>query len=274
MTVSRYIRDQHKSMFDDKYRLFQSIPDLILILATLYYNPTGVHLGDHVQLIPGQVRTGIVAFIGTTNFSEGAIIGIKLCRWSPNSNNGCINGKKIFEAGSESVQFVYPKCIAKIIKPGFFTEGAYAKIKGLLKVPKFNGKTVQLMRYVEKKSRWSARMIQSNQGKKMVGLREENLEPTLPVFESNTCCAQELLLANKPNIGDRVKMMDGRYGIVKYVGTVDFSSFATWIGLELEEWDPNGHNGTVEGKTYFTVNDGFGYLLKLRGIIRMQDYSN
>ena len=75
-------------------------------------------------------------------------------------------------------------------------------------------------------------------------------------------------LTEQPNIGDRVKTRQGKYGIVKYIGNTDFASTnIIYIGLELEEWDPNGRNGTVKGKTYFETNHGYSNFVKLQDLI-------
>eukprot|EP01084_Bolivina_argentea_P289883 497852_1 len=55
-------------------------------------------------------------------------------------------------------------------------EGAYVRIKGLLKVPNFNGKTVKLIAYNEMNGRWKCELLYAKQGEKYLGLTEENLD--------------------------------------------------------------------------------------------------
>ena len=73
-------------------------------------------------------------------------------------------------------------------------------------------------------------------------------------------------LTVSPRLGDRVTTKKGRTGTVRYVGSVDFSS-AELIGLELDSWTANGHNGTVRGKTYFRCAPGYGYFTRLFSLV-------
>ena len=263
VTASGYLREQHKSIFDDKYGLFQSIPDIVCILTTLYYNPRVLKFKKGDLVLIQQGKSGIVRFIGPTSFSEGNIIGIEMYLWSPNATDGTVNNEKIFIASKGQAKFVYPEAIESV-EGSRITEGSYARVKGLVRDSKFNGKTVKIIAYVEKRSKWKVKLLHARQEKKYLGIKTENLDPILDWGPLNNY-EEEIVLADCPRIGDRVKCMDGRYGIVKYVGDVDFDKkFGTWIGLELEEWDPNGNNGTIRDKTYFTVNDGFGYFVKLK----------
>ncbi|EGD75190.1 hypothetical protein PTSG_06843 [Salpingoeca rosetta] len=57
-------------------------------------------------------------------------------------------------------------------------------------------------------------------------------------------------------VGDRVTISGQRVGTVLYRGLVDFKP-GRWLGIELDS--PQGkHDGTVQGKTYFTCPDGHG----------------
>lgn len=62
------------------------------------------------------------------------------------------------------------------------------------------------------------------------------------------------------SIGDRVKLSRGKTGIVKYKGPAAFVGGEEVIGIELDTWDPNAHDGSVQGKKYFDV---CGYTLPL-----------
>ncbi|ETO27614.1 hypothetical protein RFI_09516 [Reticulomyxa filosa] len=53
-------------------------------------------------------------------------------------------------------------------------------------------------------------------------------------------------------VGDRVRVMGNKTGIVRYLGNVEFST-EKLIGIELDHWHPNATDGTVRGKTYFKV---------------------
>merc|ERR1712176_614966 len=219
-------------------------------------------VGDRVKLQHG--KTGVVRYIGRPDFAEEELVGIELDTWSANAGDGSVRGEKVFATSAGRGYFTRRKSVANIIQSKI-TEGAYARLKGLLRVPKFNGKTVKIVAYVEKKGRWKVKLLHAKQEKKYLGVREENLDPILdwePLNNENDS-------KEEPKIGDRVKTRKGRYGVVKYVGKVDFvsNSKAVHIGLELEQWDPNGHNGTVRDKTYFTTMDGRGYFVKLENLV-------
>jgi dynactin 1 len=60
-------------------------------------------------------------------------------------------------------------------------------------------------------------------------------------------------------VGNRVSTSSGT-GTVRFVGTTSFSS-GKWVGVELDT--PSGkHNGTVQGKAYFTCKDGHGVFVR------------
>eukprot|EP01083_Nonionella_stella_P047819 127974_1 len=106
--------------------------------------------------------------------------------------------------------------VANIIQ-STITEGAYARLKGLVRVPKLNGKTVKIVAYVEKKERWKVKLLhpqhmwRRNSRKKYLGVREENLDPILD---------WELISSEKQtSIGERVKTRKGQYGIVNTTDT-------------------------------------------------------
>merc|ERR1712154_255765 len=179
-------------------------------------------VGDRVKLQEG--KTGVVRYVGKPEFAEEELVGIELDTWSANAGDGSVGGKNIFKTTAGRGYFTRRKSVANIIQSKI-TEGAYARLKGLLRVPKFNGKTVKIVAYVEKKGRWKVKLLHAKQEKKYLGVREENLDPILdwePLNNEND--SKQESLKEEPKIGDRVKTRKGRYGVVKYVGKVDFVS--------------------------------------------------
>jgi dynactin 1 len=60
-------------------------------------------------------------------------------------------------------------------------------------------------------------------------------------------------------VGNRVSTANGP-GTVRFVGTTAFAG-GKWVGVELDA--PVGkHNGTVQGKSYFSCRDGHGIFVK------------
>lgn len=76
--------------------------------------------------------------------------------------------------------------------------------------------------------------------------------------------------------GNRIKLNDGSTGIIKYAGSVHFNKDEQYmIGIELDQWSPNGHNGKMHGRKYFRAAPGCGIFaskLEIKKIILMNDY--
>ena len=66
-------------------------------------------------------------------------------------------------------------------------------------------------------------------------------------------------------IGDRVKLKRDRYGVIKYIGPVDFADGVAY-GLELDDAYHGGHNGAVSGKRYCEAANGCGYFARAEEI--------
>ena len=249
---------------------------IIDICVAFYWFPWLCHwkVGDSVKIEHG--KTGVVRYIGFHCYipdltKEEWVIGIELDCWSANAGDGSVYGKRLFTATPGRGYFTTQESVLDM-RPGLITEGAYAQLKGLLHVPKFNGETVKICEYVEKKGRWKVQLLHAKHSKKYLGVLEKNLNP---IFNYNWVPSitssqnEQESLTEKPNIGDRVKTRKGKYGIVKYIGNTDFASSSNviYVGLELEEWDPNGQNGTVKRITYFEAKHGYGYFVKLENLI-------
>eukprot|EP01084_Bolivina_argentea_P042319 78044_1 len=212
-------------------------------------------IGDNVKL--PDSKTGIVQYIGQPHFALHELIGIKLDEWSANAGNGIVHDEKIFDVSPGRGYFTLRKYVANMNQLKVI-EGGYSLLKDLARFPKLNGKMVKNITYFKKKGRWKVRLMYIQQ-KKYLGAKEENLEP---VFDHRKA------LKFEPTLGDRVKTREDLHGIVCYVGNVEFDALDTkYVGLELEEWNVNGHNGTIQGKQYFKVTDGMGYLVKLQSLV-------
>ena len=68
-------------------------------------------------------------------------------------------------------------------------------------------------------------------------------------------------------IGDRVITARGYTGVVRFKGSVHFDENDV-IGIELDQWSPNGHNGIIHGHKYFVCTEGRGYFIRTNGILR------
>merc|ERR1712154_534495 len=56
---------------------------------------------------------------------------------------------------------------------------------------------------------------------------------------------------------DYVELQNGNKGIIKFIGNTDFAK-GELIGVEMETWDPDGHDGSKNNKRYFSCKQGHG----------------
>ena len=211
-----------------------------------------------------------VRYIGKPDFSKEVLVGIDLDSWSPNARDGSAHGQQIFKTSEGRGFFAPLRSVAKILVKSKVTEGSYARLKGLYRVPKFNGKTVKIVVFIERQDRWKVKLLHAKQEKKYLGVKEEHLDPILdwePLNNPNHPLKKAL--KEYPKVGDQVETREGQMGTVKYVGPVEFGSNHDdlWIGLSLHQWNPNGHNGTVRNKRYFETEEGRGYFVRLEQLI-------
>jgi len=66
--------------------------------------------------------------------------------------------------------------------------------------------------------------------------------------------------------GERVQLRNGRTGTVLYIGKTDFTKGEV-IGLELDQWAPKGHDGSVKGQRFFECPPGHGYFTRRSAIV-------
>eukprot|EP01084_Bolivina_argentea_P282323 483229_1 len=66
-------------------------------------------------------------------------------------------------------------------------------------------------------------------------------------------------------IGDNIKLNAGDTAVVKYIGPTQFDEKEV-IGLQLDRWTIDGHNGTIDGVDYFKAPNGTGYFTKRTNI--------
>merc|ERR1711933_209944 len=74
-------------------------------------------------------------------------------------------------------------------------------------------------------------------------------------------------------LGDKVRLENGDCGIIKFIGKTSFCRDKL-IGLELDKWSPNGHDGTYKDTPYFDCVSGRGFFVRHDLIISKIDISN
>merc|ERR1712154_19983 len=136
-------------------------------------------------------KTGIVKFIGETEFAKGEVIGLQLDTWTPAGHNGTVRGKKYFEAQDGRGYFTRRSSISNVVIP-------------LVKP-----------------------------------LKQRRMSITYKLHPLS--------------IGDRVRILEKwqtedtvfKCGVIRYIGYPSFADGEV-IGIELDEWSVNAHDGSVD----------------------------
>ena len=102
---------------------------------------------------------------------------IELDRWSANARDGSIHGQQIFETSEGRGFFAPLRSVVNVTAKSEITEGGFARLKGLIRVTHFNGETVEILCYVERKGRWKVKLLHAKSEKKYLGVKEEHLDP-------------------------------------------------------------------------------------------------
>ena len=72
------------------------------------------------------------------------------------------------------------------------------------------------------------------------------------------------------NVGDRVQLTKNRKGTIRFIGKTHFSPDIR-IGVELDDWFPNGHDGQVGNKRYFRCKHKYGIFVPETGVLSKLD---
>ncbi|VDN06129.1 unnamed protein product [Thelazia callipaeda] len=86
--------------------------------------------------------------------------------------------------------------------------------------------------------------------------------PMIEASQNNEFCKEYGM-----EIGDRVLVSGGKYGILRFLGETDFKE-GIWAGIELDQ--PVGKNdGSVQGKRYFTCRPPYGLFAAASKVVRV-----
>ncbi|ETO30235.1 hypothetical protein RFI_06886 [Reticulomyxa filosa] len=234
--------------------------------ASLQNKQLNIKVGDHVRLLRG--KTGIIKYIGPVG-EESELIGIELDLWNPSAHNG----KGVFQAANGRGFFTKRSAIVEIIeKP---EEAEQAKIQT---------QRYRQMRYLKKK----LYKIEHIQIKPLVQRQlnelREAFNRSYPSVEIDDIVKREstieskgsgLPLVNpKPELkeGDKVVLDTGETGKIIFIGWVNFDE-REMLGILLDNWSPNGHEGTVDGVQYFSAPEGRGLMVPFESVVGLYDES-
>jgi len=127
------------------------------------------------------------------------------------------------------------------VKLGIWSESGHDG-KGYFNVPKGYG-------YFAKQSAIVSCKKKSGKSVDLVKPKAEEKKQEAVFFQSETPSVDY-------NIGDKVRLLRGREGVVKFIGKVGEKKLC---GLELDAWSEKGNDGSLKGVRYFTCQPGRGY---------------
>eukprot|EP01083_Nonionella_stella_P266704 901844_1 len=253
------------------------------------------NVGDRVRLERG--KTGIVKFIGETEFAKGEVIGLELDTWTPAGHNGTVRGKIYFNAQEGRGYFTRRSNILNVVLPlvkplqkkrmsikytlNPLNVGDKVKIiaedqtvntqlygrTGVIKYkgyPEFaDGEVIgiELDKWCKNAHNGTVQGVQvfETPSGRGVFVRRDEIERYDPEREKLEEIKKNLKL------GDTVLLTNNRKGHVKYIGPV--TGYDEMIGVELESWSPEAKDGRYDGFRYFTAPDGRGIFIKRNVII-------
>ncbi|ETO31191.1 hypothetical protein RFI_05930, partial [Reticulomyxa filosa] len=230
-------------------------------------------IGDYVKLSRG--KSGVVKYIGETDFTKGEIIGLELDTWNPCGHNGTVRGKKYFEANVGRGHFTRRGSISQVVIPlvkpldpktsnttfqlkpfkpddriAFVNGGATGVIKYIGYPPFAEGEVFGI-----ELDEWSANahdgsangdiIFDTLPGRGIFARRDE-----IEKFDPEKKKLEEAKVQLK--IGDKVNLTKNRSGVVKYIGS-DHLTDQEIIGIELDVWIPGAHDGLYNQYRYFQV---------------------
>lgn len=194
-------------------------------------------IGERVEI--DRHRTGVVKYIGNVDFMKEEMVGLELDVWTSFGHDGTVSGKRYFTAAHGKGYFCKYDAVVRVVPPD-----------EEVKPPRQSFAKIQ----VYGKARSSIH-------------REESLEINKIVTDDMKLQSEfkRLDAVGKIQVGQMVRLKRGREGTVKYIGEVNFTSEEV-IGLELTQWTEKGHDGSLQGKRYFTCAAGRGYFTKRSNI--------
>jgi len=206
-----------------------------------------IDIGDRVEI--DRQRTGVVKYLGTVDFTKDEMVGLEMDVWTSFGHDGTVAGRRYFQAAHGKGYFCKYENVIRVLDPDEEFRPprlSYAKFQGF------------------GRSRTSINREDSLEINKIESPITEEMKLQLEI--------KRLDSVGKIQVGQKVRLKRGREGTVKFIGNVHFTSEEV-IGLELTQWTDKGHDGSLQGKRYFTCAAGRGYFTKranIANVIEMQ----
>jgi len=250
-----------------------------------------IMIGDKVRLSRGKV--GRIKYIGRVEFTTGEVIGLELSQWTEKGHNGSVLGKRYFRAAPGRGYFTKRANIDEVLEDDAQNrgkldakEGDRVRLKrGKIGIVRFIGRVPGIDRgCVVGMELDSIGNDRGHDGYSPTGEKIFECRPGHGYWTSREAIAEILERARrKPKghlrrgtdncvpdyakkisgvdfrIGDTVRLVRGKEGIVRFIGQIDGVKRGEVIGLELSQWSERGHDGSHNGKYYFSCPPGRGY---------------
>ena len=219
-----------------------------------------LRVGDHVRLVNG--KTGEIRYIGTISQTQEEMVGIALDSYSDTGHNG--NGK--FDVAHGYGYFCYKSDVRE--KIGVERDKAYQERL-----------QTKRHRYIAKLKRQLGE-IESQENKVKIERQLVDLESAVngnkPYVEIDEIVKRDVIgkgIITMKDIGmkDRVTLDSSEVGAIVFIGDVDYDD-RKMLGILLNEYSPNGHDGSVDGKVYFGCEKGYGLLVPTTSIVKVDKH--
>ena len=184
-------------------------------------------IGDRVRLARG--KTGIVRFMGATEFAKGEVIGLQLDQWIPAGHNGTVRGKKYFESQNGRGYFTRRTAISNVVIP--------------------------LVKPLRQRRMSIAYKLHPLQIGDRIRFIAENNQTTFGKSGIIRCGYFVISVGHSLIFTfSTMNLFSNKY---RYIGYPQFADGEV-IGVELDQWTMNAHDGSANGEQIFDVPIGRG----------------
>lgn len=228
----------------------------------------GFQIGDGVT-VAGQ-KSGIIRFIGRTQFSTGVWLGIELDQ-PVGKNDGSVSGIRYFDCKPSHGVFAPP---SKVTRTGNHSQRGFA----IPSVPVGKGRfgsqsSLQASQSGSHGSQSDLSQTDSNpelngSGRKLSSqsspdhtTRRGSSSDKSSTLRRGSLPQQKAKSSAEFQLTEGLSVLvNGELGVVRFIGTAEFAE-GIWLGVEMRK--PVGKNdGSVNGKKYFTCKPQHGLMVR------------
>eukprot|EP01084_Bolivina_argentea_P017482 32655_1 len=240
----RYFKTKYGyGTFVTQYAIIEKIKPHSIDIPSLQFS-----IGDYVLI--KENRKGIIKYIGKTRIVRGTLVGIELDEKSPAGHDGIFGGTKYFKCPQGHGIFVRLIDVIKVLKSMKDCE----KKKQMFETIDDNIEIYDIIQQISNDDNASVSSVivhEKDIGESQIADYGSYRQYETKYEEKQE--EQEVVM----EIGDYVKLQNGTIGRIRFIGNTDFAK-GEIIGLEMDIWDSDAHNGTKNGKRYYQCKQGHG----------------